>query len=265
MAHACTSATPAREQRVGAVLNPLGHVGVRRSAVRRVVLEAAVLGRIVRGRDHDAVGEVGRAAAVVGENGPRDDRRRRDAAVALEDGLDTVRGQHFERGALRRLGQRVRVLAHVERTIDAVSAPVVADRLRDRRDVRLGERAVERRAAMPARAKAHELARVARVRLPFVVRLFQPRQIDQDRLRGGFPRQRRDRPAFFPVCVTVFSTTVSPLRHGARLRVPDVGRVLGDGARSLENLPGAGHVQDRLARPRVGIGVERAEAASASR
>ena len=34
-------------------------------------------------------------------------------------GFDAVGRQHFEGGALRRLGQRVRVLAHVERAVDA--------------------------------------------------------------------------------------------------------------------------------------------------
>ena len=38
--------------------------------------------------------------------------------------------------------RRVRVLAHVQRAVDALRAPVVADRLGDRQDVRLGERAV---------------------------------------------------------------------------------------------------------------------------
>ena len=189
------------EQRVGAVLNPLGHVGVRGAAVGRVVLETPVFRRIVRRRDHNAVREMGRAAAVVGEDGPRDDGRRRDTGIALDDGLDAIGRQPFERGALRRFGQRMCVFAHVERAVDSVSAPVVADRLCDRDDVRLGERAVERRAAMPARSEGHELARVVCVRLPLVVRLFQPLEIDEDRLRGGFPRQRRDCPACLR-CVT---------------------------------------------------------------
>ena len=38
-------------------LDPAGDVGVGRSAIRRVVFEAAVLRRIVRRRDDDAVSE----------------------------------------------------------------------------------------------------------------------------------------------------------------------------------------------------------------
>ena len=53
-----TPALPLAQQLVGPVLDPLRDVGVGRAAVGRVVLEAAVLGRIVRRRDDDAVGEV---------------------------------------------------------------------------------------------------------------------------------------------------------------------------------------------------------------
>ena len=42
------------------------------------------------------------APAVVHENRAGDDRRGREAAVALENGFDTVRGEHFERRVLRR-------------------------------------------------------------------------------------------------------------------------------------------------------------------
>ena len=96
-----TSAFLAGEQLVGAVLNPARDVGVGRPAVRRVVLEAAVLGRVVRRRDDDAVGEDARAAAVAHEDRARDDRRRRHPAVALNDRLDAVARQHLERAVLR--------------------------------------------------------------------------------------------------------------------------------------------------------------------
>ncbi len=45
------------EQLVGPVRDPPGDVGVGRAAVGRVVLEAAVAGRVVRRRDDDAVGQ----------------------------------------------------------------------------------------------------------------------------------------------------------------------------------------------------------------
>src|SRR4029450_10295963 len=113
------------------------------------------------------------------------------------------------------------VLAHVERPLDALAAPVVADGLRDRRDVGLGERAVERRAPVSAGAEADELGRIARVRLslvviglgagpghpqrlpgggraprvglPLVVLALEPGQVHQHRLRSRLAGQRRER------------------------------------------------------------------------
>ena len=54
-------------------------------------------------------------------------------------GLHPVGRQDLERRALGRTGQCVRVLAHVERAVRALAAPVVADRLGDGQDVGLGE------------------------------------------------------------------------------------------------------------------------------
>ena len=51
------SAPGVLEDPVRLVLDPARDVGVGRAAVGRVVLEAAVLGRVVRRRDDDAVGE----------------------------------------------------------------------------------------------------------------------------------------------------------------------------------------------------------------
>ena len=63
--HAAHVAQPVREDRVGAVLNPFGGRRIGGPAVRRVVLEAAVVRRIVRRRDDDAIGQSAPASAVV--------------------------------------------------------------------------------------------------------------------------------------------------------------------------------------------------------
>ena len=129
------------QEPVGPLLDPLRHVGVGRATVRRVVLEAAVLGRVVRRRDDDAVREMPGATAVVHEDRARDDRCRRHALIALDDRLHAVGGEHLERRALSRLGQCVGVLPHVERAVDPPDTAVVADGLGDRGDMGLGERA----------------------------------------------------------------------------------------------------------------------------
>ncbi len=97
------------------------------------------------------------AAAVVNENGSRDDGRRRDAVVSLNDCIHIVGRQNFERGALGRIGHCVRILAHVERAVSAGAPPVIADRLRDGKNVRFGEGAMQRRAAMSAGSETDHL------------------------------------------------------------------------------------------------------------
>ena len=57
------------------------------------------------------------------------------------------------------------VLADEERAGDTLAGAVVADGLRDREHVRLGELTAERRAAMTARAEAHPLRAIVRVGL----------------------------------------------------------------------------------------------------
>jgi hypothetical protein len=78
------------------------------------------------------------------------DHRRRRVFIALGDHrFDAVGGQHFERGGTGRRGQRVRVQPEEQRAVDALLAPVQADRLRDGEHVVFVEAAVERGAAMP--------------------------------------------------------------------------------------------------------------------
>ena len=52
------------------------------------------------------------------------------------------------------------ILSHQEQSDDSIGPSVIADSLRDRQDVSLGEGPAERCAPMPARAKAHELMRI---------------------------------------------------------------------------------------------------------
>ena len=144
--HALDAVEARLEQRVGGVLDRAGHVGVGRPAVRRVVLEAAVAGRVVRRRDDDAVGRAAPAAAVVGEDRVRDHRRRRGAVVGVEHDVDAVGAEHLDDRARRGLRQRVRVAAEEQRALDPGAGAVARDGLGDGEHVRLVERARGRRA-----------------------------------------------------------------------------------------------------------------------
>jgi hypothetical protein len=194
--HALGASIGPAQQLVGAVLDPRRHVRIGGAAVGRVVLEAAVLGGIVGRRDYDAICEARPPAAVVYENPPRDDRRRRHAIVPLYDGLHPVGRQHLERRALGGPGDAVRVLAHVERAVDALAPAVVADGLGDGQDVGFGERAAQRRAPMPAGAEAHELVGIANVRLAFVILPLEPGEVDQHLLWSRPASQGRYGPGF---------------------------------------------------------------------
>jgi hypothetical protein len=104
---------------VGRGLHGRGDVGARRPAVGRVVLEAAALGRVVRRRDDDAVGQARGSAAVVDQDGVRHGRRGRVFVVLRDHQLDAVGRQHLDRAVEGRRGQRVRVDAQEQRAVDA--------------------------------------------------------------------------------------------------------------------------------------------------
>ena len=102
---------PGFEEFVCFRLNPIRDDGVRRAAVWRVVFEAAIMWRIVRRRDDDAVGESGLAPAVVGENRVGN-RRRRGIFVPFRDhDFHSVGRQHLQRAGQRRDRERMRVHA----------------------------------------------------------------------------------------------------------------------------------------------------------
>ena len=68
---------------------------------------------------------------------------------------------------------------------------VFANRLRDGEDVRLGERAVARRAAVAARAEGYQLAGIGQVGDAVVVLALEVSGIDQDLARRRLAGQRR--------------------------------------------------------------------------
>ena len=182
-----------REERVRGPLDPACDFRVSRAAGGRVVFEAAVFGRVVRGRDDDPVSQPGSAAAVVSKDGVRDDRRGRIAAIAIDHHLDAVGGEHLQGAHKSRLGQRMGVHAHEQRAVDAVSQAIRANGLRDGQDVRFVEGAFERRATVSRRPERHTLRRDCRIRLIRVVRGHQPRNVHQQRGRRRLSSQRTER------------------------------------------------------------------------
>jgi hypothetical protein len=109
------------EQPVRLVLDPARHLAVGRSTVRRVVLEAAVLGWVVRRYNDDPIRPTAGVVPVVGQDRVRHDRRGREAVSGVDLHVDAMRDEHLDRAAERRLGQRVltcRLVCH-----SAVSPP----------------------------------------------------------------------------------------------------------------------------------------------
>src|SRR5262249_62355953 len=101
--------------------------------------EATVRRWVVRRRYNNGVGEVLFAITVINKDSSRDNRRRSDTVISLDDGLHVISGQHFQCGALSRAGHSVRVLSHVKRAIVAPAAPVITNRLSNRQNVCCGE------------------------------------------------------------------------------------------------------------------------------
>ena len=180
------------EERVRGLLDPGCDCGVSWTARRRIVFEAAVFGRIVRGRDDDPISQPGSAAAVISKDGVRNDGCGRVAATLVDHHLDAVGGQHLESGDEGRLRQCVRVHPHEERTVNPLCLAIQANGLRDGQDVRLVETAFERRAAVSRRPERDALRRDGGVGMLGVVCGHQSRDVDQHRGRRRLARKRTD-------------------------------------------------------------------------
>ena len=143
---------------VRTMFDPGGRGGVRGPAIGAVVLESPIFGWVVRRRDDDAVGVAVLTSGVVFENRMREHRSRRGSSIALDLHVDIISQQHFERGFVGSLGECVGVHRHEQGAIDVPGAPKITDRLRDRENVRPGERRLSRCAPMAARPEDHSLS-----------------------------------------------------------------------------------------------------------
>jgi hypothetical protein len=180
------------EEAVGGALDGPRDIGIGRAAIGRVIFEAAVLGRIMRRRDHDAVGKTAVAALVGGEDGAGHHRRRRITVALVDHHLDAIGREYFQRARQSRLRQRVGVDADEQRTGDAAAVAMIADRLADRQDMRLVEGVVEGGAAMPRGAERHPLRRHQGVGLSGKIGRHQPRDVRQHRRLDHLAGKRID-------------------------------------------------------------------------
>src|SRR5262245_34462018 len=86
-----------RYTQVGSILDPARHSCIGGPAARRIVLEAAIFGRIVRRRNDDPIRKACGSLEVKGEDCMRDCRRRRTAVIEIDHGLYAIRREHLER------------------------------------------------------------------------------------------------------------------------------------------------------------------------
>ena len=160
---------PAREQRIGAVLDKRRDIGGRRAAFGGVVLEAAVRWWVVGRRHDDAVCLPALAGAVVDEHGVGQRRGRRVPVVGVHQHVGPVGSQHLQRRYPRRFGQSVSVPGQEQRAIDTRTGPVLADRLRYGRNMVVVEIDPKARTAVAGRPKRDLLVGVGRVGVLAVV------------------------------------------------------------------------------------------------
>ena len=178
---------PLGKEFVGTVLNPRGFLRTGRTAVWRVVLDAAVSRRVVAGGQDDAVGlPVGAGGfTVVAQHREAQHGSGRVAVTFVDERGNVRRRQNFVDREESRFGKRVRVAGQEQRAGDALSLPVFHDRLSDGRDVSLVERTRRAGAPVARGAERHPLGRIVRVGDDVVVVIQQLRDVGEVAFRSG--------------------------------------------------------------------------------
>jgi hypothetical protein len=124
--------------------------------MRGIVLIAAILRRIVRGRDDHAVSVVFfGSSSGVGQDRMGDDRRWRVVAALIHHDVDSVRGEHLDGATKRRFC--VRVDSNEQRTFQTSFTTIVAKCLSGRQDMIFIERGPQRRTSTTGSAERDTL------------------------------------------------------------------------------------------------------------
>ena len=183
------AAQAAFEKLVRLRLDPVRDGWLRRPAVGRIVLEAAVMGRIMRRRDHDAIGKTCFPPAVVRQNRVGNGRSRGILVPRRKHDFHAVGRQHLQRAGKSRHGERMRIHAEEQRAVDLLLLPVQANGLTDGQDMPLVESLVERGTAMPRGAKRDPLRRHRRIRRLGIIGRDKSGHVDEHRWLGRLSRK----------------------------------------------------------------------------
>ena len=171
---------PARTQNlVGARGDRPSGIGIGRATVRRVVLEPAVAGRVMRRGNDDPVGQTRGLALVVPQDGMAHCRSRGVPVTRIHSHYNTIGGQNLQCAGPRGFGERVGVSTDEQWAGGALRGPVLDDRLGGSDDVRLVEGAVETRPSVPGGPEDDLLRHVSRVGVYRVIRGHHMGDVDE--------------------------------------------------------------------------------------
>ena len=189
--HAFDALQTVVEERVGLILDQSGDLAFGGATMRRIVLEAPVLGRVVRGRDHDSVCQTARSSAIVFEDRMRDGGRG-SVFIPGHPDRDSVGRENFERRREGGLRERMRVDTDQQRAVDTRAPAITADRLGDGEDMPFVEGPVQGRTAVARGAEGYSLRGDARVGTVAVVIGDEARRINEAAGRGRFTGKGAD-------------------------------------------------------------------------
>ena len=185
-AHSLDVLQAAAQQIISTLRNPVRGIRVGRATIGRIIFKPTIPRRIMRRRNHNAVGtlRIGashptRQARIIGQNRMRHRRRRGIAAPVVDKHLHVISQQHLHGGNLRRLAQRMRIPPNKNRATNTLRITVIHNGLRGCQNMVLVKRIIQRRPPVPRCTKHHLLVGIIGIRNPGVVRRHHFRNINK--------------------------------------------------------------------------------------